>query len=188
MENRPELTLGFVGKICSGKGTTVSYLVENKGFYASSCSDRIREEILRNGQEITRETLQETAGRMRKEFGPDVLAQRTWEHILQNGTQKAIVDSIRGIEEVNFLKILPKFYLIAIEADQKIRFERILSRGIPGDPKTWEDFIKAESRDLNKDGRNIEACLQAADFKIENNGTEKELYQKLDRMLANLPT
>lgn len=41
---KPELVLGFVDFVCAGKGEAISYLVLQKGFYASSTSDRKREE------------------------------------------------------------------------------------------------------------------------------------------------
>jgi dephospho-CoA kinase len=43
-----------------------------------------------------------------------------------------------------------------------------------------------EERDNKKEGRDIEACLKMADFRIENNGTLKELYQKLDKVLKKI--
>lgn len=186
--NQPKLVLGFVGKLCAGKGLAIAYLVEKYGFYASSCSDRIREEIRKQGKEVTREGLQEVGGKLRGEFGPAVLAQRTWENILDSGAKKAIVDSIRGKEEVDFLKTQINFYLIAIEADQRTRFDRMVSRAIKSDPITWEEFRKTEARDLTGDGRNIEACIKEADFHIENNGSAEELYQKLEKLLKNLPS
>jgi len=182
----PKLILGFVGKLCVGKGEAISYLVNEYGFYASSCSDRIREEIKRSGQEITRERLLETGGKLRKEHGPEVLAKRTWENILQTGTDKAVIDSIRGIEEVKFLKTLPSFYLIALEADQEIRFERMKIRKREQDPQTFREFQKTEERDLSGDGRNVEACIKMADFKIENNGIQIELYQQLECLLEKI--
>lgn len=184
---KPKLILGFVGKFCAGKGVAVSYLCQKHGFYASSCSDRIREEILANGEEITRERLQEVAGRLRKEFGPAVLAQRTWGEICRRGVEKSVVDSIRGVGEVEFLKKIPGFFFIAVLADPKIRFQRMRerARGLD-DLKTWEEFQEAERRDLNRDGRNIEACIKMADFTIENSGSTDELYQKIDEILEKI--
>lgn len=184
--NEPEIILGFVGKLGAGKGTAIDYLVEKHGFYSSSCSDRIREEIVRQGLEITRERLQEIGGKLREELGPAVLAIKTWEMLLSKEIEKAAIDSIRGLPEVEYLKTLPNFYLIAIEADPKIRFERITKRQRESDPQTWEDFFRAEERDLNKDGRNIDACIAAADFHIGNEGTTDELYKKVEEVLDKI--
>jgi dephospho-CoA kinase len=190
MKKNPKIIIGFVGKMCSGKGEAIKYLVEKYEFTVSSCSDRVREEIRRSGREITRDNLHQTAGNLRKEFGAQVLAERTWEQILGQKTERAAIDSIRAIEEVEFLKTLPNFYLIALEANQKLRFERITKRVISGqaDPTTWEAFVKSEERDNTGDGRNIEACIKLADFHIKNETTKNELYSQLDKIMSNLPT
>lgn len=184
------IIIGFAGKNCSGKGEAVKYLVEKYNFTASSLSDRIRDEIKRKGEEITRETLQQIAGDLRKEFGPQVLAKRTWGKIVSKKIEKAVIDSIRSPEEVEFFKKLPNFYLISIEANPKLRFQRMIGRGNRGhtDPKTWEEFVKSEERDDTGDGRNIEACIKMSDFQITNEGTEQELFKSLDKILSNLPT
>lgn len=183
---KPEVILGFVGKLCAGKGVSTAFLVEKYGFYYSSCSDRIREEILKRGEEITREKLQEVGGELRQKFGPAVLAKRTWIDICRSEAKKAVVDSIRGKEEVEFLKTIPGFYLVAIEADPRTRFKRMVERGIKSDPLTWEEFLRTESRDVSQDGRNIEACIEMADFKVENNGTIEELQKKIEKILKSI--
>lgn len=183
---KPKLIVGLVGKLCAGKGLTGDYLRTKYGFYVSSCSDRIREEIAKRGEEITREKLQEIGGLLRQEFGPQVLAERTWQDICQKGAQKAVVDSIRAIEEVEFLKNLPGFYLVGILAKPEIRFQRLKERGREADPVAWEEFTKSEERDLRQDGRDIEACLATADFRIENNGTVEEFYQKIENLLGKI--
>lgn len=185
-KKKPKLILGFVGKLCAGKGVSTTFLVEKHGFYYSSCSDRIREEILKRGQEITRERLQEVGGQLRREFGPAVLAKRTWQDVCRSEAKKAVIDSIRGKEEVEFLKTIPGFYLLAIEASPKIRFQRMVERGINSDPITWEEFLKTEDRDKTGDGRNIQACLKMADFKIENNGTIEKLQKKIGKILKKI--
>lgn len=187
--NNPKIIIGFVGHICSGKGEAIKYLVEKHGFIATSNSDQIREEIKKRGQEITRENLAVTAGDLREKYGPGILAQRAWDKIKEQNFEKVIFDAIRTLGEVDFLKTLPNFHLIAIEADQKIRFERIKKRIIPGqtDPVTWEGFLAAEKRDLGH-GMNIQDCIEIAEFSVTNEGTKDELYKQLDKILSNLPT
>ena len=186
IKNQPKIILGFVGKLCAGKGAAISYLVEKHGFYASSCSDRIRESIRGEGLEVTRERLLEFGGKLREKFGPEALAKLTWEKISQEEVNKGVVDSIRAKGEAEFLKTLPNFYLIAIDSDQKTRFERMKARKRESDPTTFEEFQKTEEADMNSGGRDIDAVIQMANFRIENNGTEKDLYQKLDNLLKKI--
>ncbi len=108
---------------------------------------------------------------------------------MEENPDKIALDGIRSIEEANFFKKLPNFYLIAIEADQKLRFDRLVKRIMPGrsEPQTWEEFLAAEERDRNY-GMNIQGSMKLADFHITNEGTENELFQSLDKILSNLPT
>lgn len=184
--NQPKIVLGLVGKFCSGKGTVAEYLVQKHGFKSASFSDRIREEILRRGMEITRENLQVVAGEMRQEFGPAVLAIKTWELIQKESAEKAVLETPRSIEEVEYLKKIPTFFLIAVDSDPKIRFERMKLRNRESDPQTWEEFLASEEKDLHKGGRSMEEAIAAADYIITNDGTPEELEQKVEEMLKRL--
>ncbi|PJE69372.1 hypothetical protein COU96_00135 [Candidatus Shapirobacteria bacterium CG10_big_fil_rev_8_21_14_0_10_38_14] len=183
MAAEKKVILGFVGLPCAGKGTAIEYLVKKHGFFYSSTSDEIREEIRQRGQEITRDNLQKTAGELRQKYGADIWAQRAWEEVLKSGKKKAVVDAIRAVEEIKFLKKQRGFYLVAVLADPKIRFQRMKERNREGDPQTWEEFLAMEERDKNTGGRNIDACLQMADFEIKNNDTVEQLEKQIESVL-----
>lgn len=182
----PEIVLGLVGKLCAGKGTVINYLISKHDFYASSCSDRIREKIREQGLEVTRDRLLEFGGKLRGELGPAALAKMTWKKITEEGPEKAVVDSIRAVGEAEFLKDIPHLYLVALDADQKVRFERMAARKREADPQTFEEFQATEEADMNKGGRDVDACMQMADFHLENNGTEEDLNKKIDELLVKL--
>ncbi len=190
MADQPKIILGFVSQLCAGKDTALAYLQEKHGFYSSSLSDRIREEIVRQGKEITRDSLQKVAGEMREKFGPMVLAERTWQNVLDKHPGKATVGSLRGTEEVEFFrKHIPNFRLIFIDTDEKIRFARMVERAKTTgrkDPVIWKEFKEMMGREQYGDGRNIPATIEMADFKIENNGTLEEFEKKLDELLKKL--
>lgn len=183
-KKQPTVVLGFIGLPCAGKGMVIEYLVEKHSFFCSSTSDEIREEIRQRGQEITRENLQKTAGELRQKHGTDIWAKRAWEKVLKSGQDWAVVDAIRAVEEVEFLKKKPGFHLVAVLADPKIRFQRMVERNREGDPKTWKEFLAMEERDKNAEGRNISACFQMADFEAKNNGTVEELEEQIKKILS----
>jgi dephospho-CoA kinase len=187
MKNNPKIVIGFTGLMGSGKGLAVAYLAKKHGFISDALSNRVKEEILRKGEEINRLTLPITAGELREKYGPQVLAEKTWEKIIRENPQKVAIDGIRSPEEVEFFKNQPNFYLIALSAPQKLRFERLAKRIVPGrkEPTTWKEFLAAEKRD-SQYGMNIPACIKLADFKIINEGTEEKLYQQLDKILSSL--
>jgi hypothetical protein len=63
-------------------------------------------------------------------------------------------------------------------------------RNREGDPPTWKEFMTMASRDLGVGqefyGQQVKACLQKADFMIENRGTRKQLNNKIDKLLISL--
>lgn len=182
-KTQKKVILGFVGLPCVGKGTAIEYLVKKHGFFYSSTSDEIREEIRRRGQEITRDSLQRTAGEMRQKHGPDIWARRAWEKVLASSKDRAVVDAIRAVAEIEFLKEQSGFKLVAVSANAKIRFQRMKARHREGDPQTWQEFLAMEERDRHAEGRNIDTCLQMADFELKNNGIIEELEKKLEKIL-----
>lgn len=182
------IVIGLTGPISGGKGVVADILKE-KGFFYSSTSDRIREEIRERGQEVTRERLQDVADELRAKFGPEVLALRTW-NLVTNQPKNAIIDSIRNELEVDFLKGKPGFVLIGVTAPRKLRFERAKARNKEKEPLTWEAFVRVDERDfdsnLGKVGRNIPACLKKVDFLIENTGTLAELKEEVKKVLTKI--
>lgn len=179
-----KLVIGLTGPMGAGHGMVAEYL-KKKGFFYSSTSERVREECRKRGIEITRSNLQEVADKLRRKFEPEVLAKRTWEIVKK--CPLAVVDSIRGIAEVDFLKTKPNFYLIGITAPRRIRYQRVVSRNRESDPITWKGFLAADRKDFKsgqgKFGRNITVCLKKADFLIVNDGTIKELEKKIESWL-----
>lgn len=186
-----KVTVGLVSPISAGKGTVIEFL-RNQGFFCSSLSDRIREEINSRGEEITRERLLTVADQLRQDFGPDVLAQRTWQIALGHDNLRVAIDSIRGIAEVEFFKNKPGFYLIGITASRKMRFAWARKRAREGEPLTWEEFVRVDEQDFfsqdGKVGRNIPACLEKSDFLIENDGTIDDLHRKAANILEQIFT
>ena len=94
---------------------------------------------------------------------------------------RAVIDSIRNLAEINELRKLPGFVLIAIDAPVKLRFERAKKRARTGFEKTLQDFIKIEQQENSKDParQQLFECVKQADYIVVNDGTEKELEDKV---------
>jgi len=183
------IIVGLTGPIAGGKGVVAEFL-RKKGFFYSSTSDRVREEARKRGVEITRESLQKIADDLRRKFGPEVLAKRTWEIIKNQSNTQAVIDSIRGEAEVDYLKGRPNFYLIGVTAPRRSRYQRVISRQRESDPMKWEEFLRIDKIDFKsgqgKVGRNIKKCLGKADFLLINNKSLVELNDKISEILAKL--
>lgn len=180
------MIIGLTGRNGAGK-TEVSEYLKSRGFEYHSLSDEIRAEARRKGCPISRETLIQTGNELREEFGPGVLAERILANLEPD--HNYVVDSIRNPYEVDVLRRRKDFALLAVEADQAVRFERSRSRGRENAPQTLEQFVAEEMRELessNPASQQLNATRQKADVVIENNGTIEELHRKLDEVLPPL--
>ncbi len=180
------MIIGLTGKNGSGKTAVCDYL-ESRGFECHSLSDEIREEIRGRGREITRDALIEVGNEMREKSGPGVLAER----ILRNleSDRNYVIDSIRNPHEVEILRRRPDFTLLAIEADEAIRFERSRKRDRESAAQTLQQFLAEESRELDSDNpasQQLNATRQKADLTVSNSGTLDELHRSLDELLPPL--
>eukprot|EP01086_Lenisia_limosa_P017530 TRINITY_DN8819_c0_g1_i2.p1 TRINITY_DN8819_c0_g1~~TRINITY_DN8819_c0_g1_i2.p1 ORF type:complete len:119 (+),score=40.00 TRINITY_DN8819_c0_g1_i2:123-479(+) len=96
------------------------------------------------------------------------------EHILENPTQNFVVDSIRQPAEVEALSTLEGFSLFAFDADNKLRYERLKSRGRVGDSASFEDFVRDEEREMNNEqehGQRLRPTMNMAKATVLNNTT-----------------
>lgn len=182
-----KIVIGLVGPIASGKGTVIKYLTK-KGFLSSSTSDRIREEILLRGQKITRFTLTEVSNDLRQYYGNAILAKKTAEIVDKSGSDKIVIDSIRNPEEINYLKERYNMKVIAVVADQKKRYELFIKRVENSQPMTFEEFKQLDDKELSgivgKHSQRVSDCIKMADFVIDNNGTLKNLEEKIEKLLS----
>jgi dCMP deaminase len=171
------MIIGLTGKNGAGKGVVAECLKET-GFIYYSLSDMIREELAAAGKEITRENLIEAGKKMREDGGASVLADRLIDKL--DIDKNYIVDSIRNPAEVIALKKRKDFCLICVDAEQRLRFERIKMRARESDPTDFESFVKLEEKELkseNPAAQQLVATASMADIVIENNESVRELDQ-----------
>ncbi len=185
-----KLIIGLTGPKASGKGVIADFL-KSKGFTYFSLSDIVREEARNRGlANYTTKQLQDIGNELRLKFGNSVLADRIIEKVKHTQNNRFVIDGIRNPAEVMAFKTAfnENFILISITAPREKRFQFMLSRNRPSDPKTWEEFIKIDERDLGKDesshGQQVKKCMQMADITIENDSTIQVLTQKLIEALG----
>jgi len=178
------MIIGLTGTNAAGKTTIVDYLV-SKSFASFSLSDIIREELTKRGLVISRENLIKVGNELREKFGSSVLADRIKSKI---NSKKVVIDSIRNPAEVESLRQLSNFFLLAIDAPVEMRFERAKKRGRLENVSALEEFIEMENREKSQvyTQQNISACMDLADFKIMNSGNQEELLKRIDQILEQI--
>lgn len=183
-----DMIIGLTGKNCAGKGEVAKFL-QGIGFAYYSLSDVLRDEMVKDGVESTRDNLIAFGNNLRAHYGAGVLAERVLANL--DPEKNYIIDSIRSPYEVDTLRRRKDFSLICIEADSKIRFERIKSRKRPGDPTTFEDFLRVESAEAgskNHHAQQLNKVAEMANAVIYNENTLTELGDKVREVIRAIAT
>lgn len=192
-----KIYIGIVGQIASGKEVFAEYLIKKYGFCTFSLSTVLHQELQKRGvTSFTRKTLQDIGDELRRVYGDAVLAKRAIE-ILNNDNLPAgrqgrsvVITGIRNPAEVMYLKKIPRFTLVAVRAKRKVRFQRVLWRGKPWDPKTWRDFYKTDRRDYGigqeKSGQQVGKCVKLADHMLTNNSDTGRFYRKIEKLVEKI--
>lgn len=176
------MIIGITGTLGAGKGTVVECLVKKHGFRHFSAREFLKMAVEKKGIPVNRDTLTQVANDLRDKHGSDFVARELYKEAEKRG-ENAIIESIRTVGEVEFLRAKKDFLLLAIDADPKIRYERISQRKSETDQISFERFLGNEQREMfssNPNKQNLSYCIEKADFKIMNDGTIQELEKKIE--------
>src|SRR5690606_30898069 len=100
----------------------------------------------------------------------------------------ALIESVRAIREAEILKAGGAF-LLAVDADRKLRYERVVARGASTDHVDFDTWVAQEEAELastDPNEMNIIGVMQMADARIENDGSLDELHANVDAVLARV--
>jgi dephospho-CoA kinase len=180
-----KIILGFTGQLACGKGTVASYMTEKYGASNYRFSTVLRDVLQRLYIPHNRANMQDLSTILRQRFGEDLLAKVMAEDVRNDQQAVIAVEGIRRMADIVHLRTIPEFKLIAIEADEKIRYQRLISRGENPDDasKTWEEFLHDH---LAETELSIPEVMATADFVINNNGTVDDLHQQIDSIITQL--
>lgn len=179
------IIIGITGTLGAGKGTVVDYLVEQKNFVHYSVRGYLIEQINKLKMPVNRDSMTKVANDLRAAHSPAYVIEELFKEAEKHG-KNAIIESIRTPGEIDFLKKQSQFLLIAVDADQGIRYDRITSRGSETDHIDFDTFKSNEKReysatDPNK--QNLSQCIEKADIVIMNNGNIIELQKKVNSFI-----
>jgi dephospho-CoA kinase len=180
--------IGIAGTLASGKDTVAHYIVKKYGFMHVSTGDIIRDEIRNRGLEVNRSEEFTVGTDMRTKNGPAILSKMAIERY-ESSIQKQVGVAISGIRNpAEGELILSKGgIVIFVDADPKTRFIRLQARGRIGAEVTFSQFIENEKKELNSNNpasQNINRMRILATHVVKNDGTEEELYAKINQILA----
>jgi dephospho-CoA kinase len=157
----------------SGK-SVISETARSLGLKVVVMGDIIREEAEARGIKKTPASLGELMLALRKEEGNEIVAKRCLSKV--SGDKVAVIEGVRSLEELNYFRRNASVVLLAVHASPNTRFQRLLRRGRPDDPKDLKTFEERDMRELHV---GIGSVIALADKVFINEGTMEELIKSV---------
>lgn len=182
------MIIGITGTIGAGKGTIVDYLVEKFSFHHYSVRQFLIEEAQKRGMPLNRDVYVAIANELREQNSPSYITDQLHTIAIENGGN-AVIESIRTPGEIASLKVKGNFYLMAVDAEPHLRYERIIVRNSETDQITFETFVENEKREMtatDPNKQNLSECIRLADFVLRNDHDISDLHQQVDLIVTNL--
>ncbi len=174
--------IGIGGTNAAGKDTIAEMLVERHGWLFVSGSEILREELKKQGKEITRKNLRGLSAAWRRQSGLGVLIDMAVEQFDSTKHKGLVISSLRNYGEADEVHNLGG-KVIWVDADPKIRFQRIITRQRSQEDKiSYKEFLMHEAEEMeHQEGDhhtlNNSGVKERADIFLENNGDDVEKFK-----------
>lgn len=177
--------IGLSGTNGSGKDTLGSLLASEHNFLFISMTDMLREEALARDLPTSREVLRTISAQWRRELGLGVLVDKAVARYQKLGGDDTyaglVIASLRNPGENDRVHELGG-EVIWVDADPRVRFDRLSARQRADDPTTFEEFLSHEQAEMEHSGD--EATLSMAGVKAKADKTFRNEFSSMDELKA----
>jgi dephospho-CoA kinase len=135
--------------------------------------------------EQNRDNLMALSTFLRQQYGEDILARAIAKSVIETTAKLVVVDGIRRPMDIKYLRPIPGFVLVAIEASPEIRYQRSVTRNEnPGDDqKTYEEFLEDHHKETEAA---IPEVMSQANYQLDNNGSLTALDEQIDKIMEKI--
>jgi dephospho-CoA kinase len=178
------MILCLTGMPGSGKSTAADIFAK-MGFDVIEGSAIIKEEMRKKGIEVTSESVEVFANKVKSEKGKAAFAIMTGEKVREAvEDHNILVVGMRSTAEFEAMERAAgsRIPLIEIIAPTKTRFKRLSERKVLG-IKTQEIFILKDKSNISQ---GMPELLEKADYVISNTGSKTELKESIHELLENM--
>lgn len=173
--------IGVAGTNGAGKDSIGEMLAQRHSWLYVSISDILRRGLEEQGMPIERENLRNLSAQWRRKSGLGVLIDKAMEEFKKSGGNGLVIASLRNPGEADRIHELGG-KVVWVDADPKVRYERIVSRlRSDEDRKIYGEFLAEEQAEMQHSGDkatlSISAVKALADITLENNGNDLETFK-----------
>lgn len=179
-----KIIIGLTGEICAGKGAVVKYLEAKHGAASYRFSTILRDLLARLYLPVSRENIQNISTAIRQYLGEDIMAKVIAEDVKNDKNNVIVLDGVRRVADIKYLRDVAGFKLARIVAEPEIRYKRLIARkeNSGDERKAYEEFLADHKKEADAQ---VPAVMAQADLKIDNNGSLADLYKQVDQIIKN---
>jgi dephospho-CoA kinase len=176
------IIIGLAGEMACGKGTVTKHVTEKYKGISHRFSTMLRDVMNRLYIEQNRDNISKISTVFRQNFGEDLFAKVMAADVQKDESEVVVVDGVRRLADIAYLKQIPEFKFVYIEADVRKCYDRIIQRGenVDDKNKTFEKFLEEHQLETELQ---IKDLKNHADYVIDNNENYEHLYQQIDKII-----
>jgi dephospho-CoA kinase len=182
VRGKGRMVLALAGMPGSGKGV-FSEVASSVGVPVYVCGDVVREEAVKRGLPVNRESMRRLMFELRGLEGLSVVVKRLMPRLMAEGSWVMVVEGVRSLAEVEELKKAFRVLVCAVHASPGVRFKRLACRGRGDDPRSVEEF---KSRDMDELKLGLGDVIALADRVFINEDGLEEFKGEVKRFLEEL--